>query len=513
MLLRTLLTASLIAGPIASAHAELALPSPSRTLDIGRVEPGAQVHAIDIRSADDVRAALRLAAARNLKVSVRGTNHSQGGHNFLADSNGKPGAIQLITTSWNRVLHLDSEARQVTVEPGIIWAELQRELDAAGFAIVTQQSSNIFSVGGAVATNVHGRDNQGPIRNSVVSLKLITADGAEHLLSRTRNRPWFDAVIGGYGAFGVISEITLAIAPNQAYRARSARRIDTRTYLHDFIEPLREAGTGQQVLHWARVGIHGERGGIALGPISAVTWSVAEQQPDSRWPGWRLNQERAMENGAASALMRAARASDRGKTLKSQLDDRVGTPATGTVQTRNNIMSPPVRFLLDYGASTPGANDILQEYFIPPARLADFIEQLQTVTRQHHLNLLNVTLRYLPPATGSSLLAYDGPGDLIAVVLYFNVEDQQGRREAQVHYSGERWTQALIESALTLGGNFYLPYQRWWSGDQLSRGYGDADIARFIALKQRIDPDYRFDSNFIRALHQSRTAQEHTAPR
>lgn len=469
-------------------------------LDIGRVEPGAFVHQIKIKSADDVRTALRIAQSHNLKISIRGTNHSQGGHNYLADQAGKPTAIQIITTQWNRVLKIDTKSLQVTVEPGIIWRDLQRELDAKGLAIITQQSSNIFSVGGAISTNVHGRDNQGSIRNSVISLKLITTDGTEHFLSRTQNRKWFDAVIGGYGAFGIITEATLKITRNKAYKANSASDLSVTTYLNEFIRPLRNLEASQQALHWARVTIYQEHRDITFGPITAITWTASETQPDKNWRGWKLRSESRTSNAVAAAMMNAARSSNNGKTLKSRVDEWFGVSATGSIESRNNIMAPPVQFLVDYAEHTLGANDILQEYFVPPEQLATFLGQLQKVARKYQLNLLNITLRYLPAATENSLLTYETSSDLVAVVIYINVEDQRGVREQQIQYSGTNWTRALIDEALALNGNFYLPYQRWWSHDQLVSGYGEVSLSEFQKLKQQIDPNYRFDSNFIRAL-------------
>ena len=64
--------------------------------------------------------------------------------------------------SFNKILRYDPNKRLVTVEPGITWAMLQNKINKDNLAIRVMQSSNIFTVGGSISVNAHGRDpNQG----------------------------------------------------------------------------------------------------------------------------------------------------------------------------------------------------------------------------------------------------------------------------------------------------------------------------------------------------------------
>ena len=52
------------------------------------------------------------------------------------------------------------------------------------------------------------------------------------------------------------------------------------------------------------------------------------------------------------------------------------------------------------------------------------------------------------------------------------------------------WTRDLIDAALACGGRYYLPYQIHASREQFLAAYPRAP--EFFALKQRVDPAYKF---------------------
>src|SRR3989338_7860828 len=53
-----------------------------------------------------------------------------------------------------------------------------------------------------------------PTIESVVSMEVINSDGVKLTCSKTENKELFSLVIGGYGLYGIISQITLRIVPN-----------------------------------------------------------------------------------------------------------------------------------------------------------------------------------------------------------------------------------------------------------------------------------------------------------
>jgi FAD/FMN-containing dehydrogenase len=78
---------------------------------------------------------------------------------------------------------------------------------------------------------------------------------------------------------------------------------------------------------------------------------------------------------------------------------------------------------------------------------------------------------------------------MFAYVLYFN--QQLDEQQSQIL---QQTTRDLIDIALRLQGTFYLPYQLYYSSQQLRRAYPEIDA--FFAAKRRYDPDGLFSSKF-----------------
>ena len=153
--------------------------------------------------------------------------------------------------------------------------------------------------------------------------------------------------------------------------------------------------------------------------------------------------------------------------------------------TRNNAMEKPVSFAANYRNSVDA--DWLQEYFIPLQQLPKFIEKLREVVEKNKINLLNVTIRYVP-AEKDFLLSY-AKSDSFAVVLYFNQNVSLNNIS-----KAEVWTRDLINAALALKGNYYLPYQPMATREQFQQAY--PAYQQFLQVKKKYDPQGLFQSQF-----------------
>ncbi len=151
--------------------------------DVARLAP-ARVERVDtVREVDQLRAVLRDARQRGLKVSISGSRHSQGGHTYT------PGGVVLNMRGFNRVRAVDPVALTITVESGATWDEVQRAIAPRGLALKVMQSSNIFTVGGTLSANAHGRDLDVTQAIEVVeSFRLLLANGSVVHVSRDDSR-------------------------------------------------------------------------------------------------------------------------------------------------------------------------------------------------------------------------------------------------------------------------------------------------------------------------------------
>jgi FAD/FMN-containing dehydrogenase len=131
--------------------------------------------------------------------------------------------------------------------------------------------------------------------------------------------------------------------------------------------------------------------------------------------------------------------------------------------------------------------DILQEYFIPRERMPEFVDGLRSVVRRDGSNLLNVTIRSVQKDTITAL-PY-AKQDMFAFVLYFNQ-----KLNAEQSRVLQRTTVDLVDLAIGLDGTFYLPYQLYYSPEQLHRAY--PEINKFFEAKKLYDPEMLFSSKF-----------------
>lgn len=155
-------------------------------------------------------------------------------------------------------------------------------------------------------------------------------------------------------------------------------------------------------------------------------------------------------------------------------------PLVNGAATRNSLMNEPVVTLDD---RDPARTDILHEYFVAPARFAEFVAVCRDVIPASYQQLLNITLRFVN-TDHDSVLAYATEPRIAAVMLFS--QEQTVRGEADM----ARMTRELIERVLAIGGTYYLPYRPHATVDQLTRGYPRA--AALAAFKRGADRDLLF---------------------
>jgi hypothetical protein len=178
-------------------------------------------------------------------------------------------------------------------------------------------------------------------------------------------------------------------------------------------------------------------------------------------------------------LFRAQVESDRAKRFRWWNEAELGPMVAGDA-TRNTLMNEPVVTLDD---RDPFRTDILHEYFVAPARFAEFVKACQDVIPASYQQLLNITLRYVN-TDADSVLAYATEPRIAAVLLFSQEKTVRGEEDMA------RMTRALIDRTIEIGGTYYLPYRPHASLDQLTRGYPRA--REFAARKRELDRELLF---------------------
>jgi FAD/FMN-containing dehydrogenase len=150
---------------------------------------------------------------------------------------------------------------------------------------------------------------------------------------------------------------------------------------------------------------------------------------------------------------------------------------------RNEPMHDSVKYLKN---GLPHETDILQEYFIPRDKLVPFVDGLREIVRTTHTSLLNASVRVVHRE--DNVLTY-APTDMFAVVLYVNQPTTVEGNDAM-----RTQTRETIDLALGVGGTFFLPYQLYYTAEQVQQAYPQIDA--FFAAKRQYDPQGLLTNTF-----------------
>lgn len=140
---------------------------------------------------------------------ARGLGRSYGDAAQLRDGT----VIEL--TAFDRI-DLDRSRGVVTAGAGVSLDEILRVIVPAGFFLPVTPGTRNVTVGGAIATDVHGKNHHvdGSFGNHVQRLLLLDGGGTLRELSpRDDTAPFFWATVAGMGLTGVILEASFSLIP------------------------------------------------------------------------------------------------------------------------------------------------------------------------------------------------------------------------------------------------------------------------------------------------------------
>lgn len=437
--------------------------------DFGNLYPATVCSIVYPKTTQEVQAAIAYALKHDLKISIAGVRHSQGGQ-----TNAK-GSLNIDMTQMNQLIDLDVEKKLVRVQAGMSWEQLQDLLHPHDLSVKVMQASNIFSIGGSLSVNVHGRDPlYGAMIETIKSCTLVDCFGKIHELDRKSDAKLFDLVVGGYGLFGVVIEVVLEVAENCVCR-KNKKTMAYQNYPNYLCDVILKNSSVQ--LHYARlVNIPGKN---YLQKVVSLTYFKTHEA----LPKTELLPEKNIEKNQKLFDMARQFWGKVFNKIRWFFEENVSVPWEKVhTLTRNHAMRPYVKCLY---SKSQKFTDLLQEYFIPVESFVYFTDQLRSLSEQYEIRLMNVTLRWTPK-DHESFLSY-GQKDTIAFVLYFSIKPDEVKKI-------KKYSQSLIDACLKTGGSFYLPYQRFATKCQLLQSY--PMLPKFVEEKKKYDPLNLFISSW-----------------
>jgi len=121
----------------------------------------------------------------------------------------------LSTRGLDRMRSFDPETGRLTVEAGVLLSDILDTFVPRGFFPPVVPGTKLVSVGGMIATDVHGKNHHrdGGFGDHLEALTLLLPDGRTLVCSREENPDLFAATIGGMGLTGAIIDATFRLKP------------------------------------------------------------------------------------------------------------------------------------------------------------------------------------------------------------------------------------------------------------------------------------------------------------
>ncbi|NWI14975.1 GGLO oxidase, partial [Crypturellus soui] len=159
-------------------------------------------------SVEEIREILDMARQRNKRVKVVGGAHSPSDIACTDD-------FMIQMGKMNRILKVDKEKQQVTVEGGIFLSDLNVELSKHGLALANLGAVSEVAAAGVIGTGTHNTGiRHGILPTQVAALTLLTAAGEMLECSEALNADVFQAARLHLGCLGVVLTVTFQCVPS-----------------------------------------------------------------------------------------------------------------------------------------------------------------------------------------------------------------------------------------------------------------------------------------------------------
>lgn len=429
----------------------------------------------------EIIALIKRAGASGRSISISGGRHSMGGQQF------GEGTIHINLSKYNRVLNLDEERGLVTVEsgaqwPGVVdWLRDRQKGNPRPWGIRQKQTgADKISVGGSLSSNAHGRGlTLKPIVGDVESFELIDAKGKLVKCDRKENAELFGLAIGGYGLFGVISEVTLRLAPRRKLERKvEIVRIDNLSAMvaqrvrEGFLYGDFQFKTDDRDPEFLEVGVFS-------------CYRPAPEDAEIRFDRKELSAAQ-WENLYKYAHLDKSRAFKEYSEHYLQTDGQIywsdEHQMSGYIEGKDEAIDKALN------ARAPGSL-MITELYVPRAQLNQFFRIAAHRLRDLKANLIYGTVRFIQKEDDTYLAWAKAP--YACVVMNLRVtHDKEGYETAA------RQFQDLIDAALSFGGSYFLTYHRFARREQVLKAY--PQFPAFLEYKKEFDPDERFQSDWYR---------------
>ena len=441
------------------------------------------------RTADEVASLFAAATAAGEVVCLRGGGCSYG------DASLNSGHVVLDLSAMNRILAWDSQSGMLTVEPGVTIAQVWRTTLADGWWPPVVPGTMAVTVGGAVAGNIHGKNNwrDGSFGEHVERFDLLLPSGETVTCSPEQHAELFTSAIGGWGLLGCFTSITLRM------RRIYSGLVHVRQTAHPSLQALLDALEVQRaeathLVGWIDTAARGPH--LGRGLLKTMCEPAPGEDPH---PERTLDPATQPPSGRIMGVVPASWIPVLGKPGATRLGIRLANRA---VWLRGNL---------------PGADKPHDERYVPANFMLNFIPNFKRIYRPGGL-IQHQTFapREVAPTLFREVLARSQRAGLepaLAVLkkhrpspflLNYLPDGYSLALDYAVPRRTEQRTLALMAELNDLvartGGTFFLAKDSTLTPEPFMRAFDPVALSRFSDLKREYDPNELLQSDIYRRV-------------
>jgi FAD/FMN-containing dehydrogenase len=432
-------------------------------------------------SVDAIQSIVRQAKAEGRAISIAGGRHAMGAQQFGTDT------ILVDMGRMDKILSFDTEKGALVVQAGIRWPELLAYLSRSQdgkprpWGIRQKQTgADRLSIGGALSANAHGRGlSFKPFIDDVESFTLVDAEARVRTCSRTENPELFRLAIGGYGLFGVITDVRLRLVPRQKVR-RVVKVID----LKELVPAIEQRITEGYLYGDLQFDIDpGSESFLTRGVFSCYR-PVDEKTP-------MPEAQRALRPEEWSDLFYLAH-TDKKKAFEAYSGYYLTTDGqlywSDTHQLAEYLDNYHEK--LDERLDPAGrGTEMISEVYVRRPALVDFMKDVAKDFRDGRANVIYGTIRFIEK-DDESFLPWAKERYASIIFNLHTAHDPQSLEKTARDF------RRLIDRAIQYGGSYYLTYHHWATRAQVETCY--PQFVEFLKRKRQYDPEERFQSDWYR---------------
>ncbi|MFF0458744.1 D-arabinono-1,4-lactone oxidase [Streptomyces mexicanus] len=406
-------------------------------------------------SVEELAAAVRRAAEDGLRVKAVGTGHS---FTSIAATDGVLIRPHLLTG----IRGIDRANMTVTAQAGTPLKRLNMALAREGLSLTNMGDIMEQTVSGAISTGTHGtgRDSAS-IAAQIKGLELVTADGSVLTCSEKENPDVFAAARIGLGALGVVTAVTFAVEPVFLLTARE-EPMPLEKVLAEFDELWAENEHFEFYWFPHTGSTNTKRNNRSAGP----------ENPVGRWAGWF--EDEFLSNGVFQVANWVGRAVPATVPAIARISSRALSARTYTDIPYKVFTSPRrVRF-------------VEMEYAVPRAALPETLRELKAMVDRSGVRVSFPVEVRTAPADDITLSTASGRDSAYVAVHMFRGTPYQryftaAERIFTAHEGRPHWGKIHTRDAAYFSG----VYPRF---------------GEFTALRDRLDPERRFQNDYLRRV-------------